>query len=579
MRRWTYVVLGLCFFVFFFGLIFTTSNDFSQDLGRHLKLGEIIVKTHVIPATNLFSYTNPSFPFINHHWFSEVIFYLLTSWFAVNALQVVKVVLLMSTLALLFWLGKQYSSFGPLILAAALYTPLLLDRLMIRPELFAYLFFIYVLAAMTYSEKYLRLAYGLPFVMVFWVNIHISFVFGIFLLGVWLLKLIMKHRSFNKLLSSRAAHLIIISFICLLINPNFLKGALYPFLIFGNYGYSIVENQNLFYLSSVLSNIFISYFFLLTPLTFASLITLLVKRKYSEAFLLSVFTFLAFYQIRHLSFFVFLAIPYVGFAMHSWWIALQNYPWGKQLKTYSDLIALGGSVLLLLSAVLFYSNWFSSTIDLPKRFGVQFTQAYEPGMEFILHNNLKGPIFNDFDIGGYAIYKLYPRYSVFVDNRPETYPAQFMQDIYIRLQEDDSLRKQVFQRYHINTVVLSITDNTPWTKTFSANIANDPDWKLVYFDSAVVVYTKDTSLPDVRNKPDYFQQTIDNTSDYLDLLAMVNSLTVYKQTTTAENAFRKAAKINPRSCIIKRVQYQNLLQSPYFDKTAELKWNSWYCFL
>ena len=43
---------------------------------QNLKLGKIIWETKTIPNTNLFSYTNPNFPFINHHWLSENIFYL-----------------------------------------------------------------------------------------------------------------------------------------------------------------------------------------------------------------------------------------------------------------------------------------------------------------------------------------------------------------------------------------------------------------------------------------------------------------------------------------------------------------------
>jgi len=52
----------------------TTTREWSQDLSRHLKLGEIISKEHDFPRTNLFSYTFPDFPFANHHWLAEVDF-------------------------------------------------------------------------------------------------------------------------------------------------------------------------------------------------------------------------------------------------------------------------------------------------------------------------------------------------------------------------------------------------------------------------------------------------------------------------------------------------------------------------
>src|SRR3990167_274477 len=77
-----WVQILLLFFVFSF--LFRTDYSFDQDLGRHLKLGEIISKSTHIPKINLFSYTNPDFPFINTHWLFEVIAY----WFAVtNTLQ------------------------------------------------------------------------------------------------------------------------------------------------------------------------------------------------------------------------------------------------------------------------------------------------------------------------------------------------------------------------------------------------------------------------------------------------------------------------------------------------------------
>jgi len=77
MNRIPKLVLAVFFFILLFSATATTSIDFTQDLGRHLKLGEIIIQTGRVPSTNLFSYTYPQFSFINHHWLSEVIFYVL----------------------------------------------------------------------------------------------------------------------------------------------------------------------------------------------------------------------------------------------------------------------------------------------------------------------------------------------------------------------------------------------------------------------------------------------------------------------------------------------------------------------
>src|SRR3989338_9141741 len=74
---------------YLFVLIFVLLGSFlvhnfdtiGQDIGRHLKVGEIIWQTKEVPKTNLFSFTEPDFPFINHHWLSEVIFFGIFSYF------------------------------------------------------------------------------------------------------------------------------------------------------------------------------------------------------------------------------------------------------------------------------------------------------------------------------------------------------------------------------------------------------------------------------------------------------------------------------------------------------------------
>lgn len=84
-----WVKILLLFFVFSF--LFRTDLAFDQDLGRHLKLGEIITKTGQVPKTNLFSYTNPDFPFINTHWLFEVIAYLFSQTVGLQVFLVLKV--------------------------------------------------------------------------------------------------------------------------------------------------------------------------------------------------------------------------------------------------------------------------------------------------------------------------------------------------------------------------------------------------------------------------------------------------------------------------------------------------------
>ena len=82
-------------------IFFHTDMAITQDLGRHLSLGKIIREKRIIPAANYFSYTYPEFPVLNHHWSSQVIFYLLHQAVNIEGLILIKVMLLVITYCLL----------------------------------------------------------------------------------------------------------------------------------------------------------------------------------------------------------------------------------------------------------------------------------------------------------------------------------------------------------------------------------------------------------------------------------------------------------------------------------------------
>src|SRR3989344_1225371 len=70
-------------------------DSVGQDIGRHLKVGEIIWQTGEVPKTNLFSFTEPDFVFINHHWLSEVMLFGIFSATGFTGLILVKTLLVL----------------------------------------------------------------------------------------------------------------------------------------------------------------------------------------------------------------------------------------------------------------------------------------------------------------------------------------------------------------------------------------------------------------------------------------------------------------------------------------------------
>ncbi|HEV7505584.1 MAG TPA: hypothetical protein VGS07_11775 [Thermoanaerobaculia bacterium] len=110
---------------------------------------------------------------------------------------------------------------------------------------------------------------------------------------------------------------------------------------------------------------------------------------------------------------------------------------------------------------------------------------------FILDHNLPGPIFNDFQMGAYLTFRLFPKYRLFIDSRVleptvvERYTA--MKSTPSRWQEEDD-------RYGFRTVVLG-SFSTMVRSPLGQTLLRDPRWHLVYLDPLAVIFVKDSTEP------------------------------------------------------------------------------------
>src|SRR3990167_883104 len=188
-------------------LFFHNFTSINADIGRHIKLGEIIWQTGEVPKNNLFSFTEPDFPFTNHHWLSEVVFYKVYSlgndpvksssddhgagWMnGLKAIMIFKVIVLLATYFLLFLTVRKRNIFA-ITLAFLVSIFVFSARTEPRPEIFsylifaAYLFVIYkIKEPQNYKLKILNSKFQfswlwlLPILQIFWVNLHIYFIIG-----------------------------------------------------------------------------------------------------------------------------------------------------------------------------------------------------------------------------------------------------------------------------------------------------------------------------------------------------------------------------------------------------------------
>ncbi|HSS52346.1 MAG TPA: hypothetical protein VLX28_25670 [Thermoanaerobaculia bacterium] len=106
---------------------------------------------------------------------------------------------------------------------------------------------------------------------------------------------------------------------------------------------------------------------------------------------------------------------------------------------------------------------------------------------FIRDHNLPAPIFNDFQMGAYLTFRLFPKYRLFIDSRvlEPTVVQRYTEVVSTptRWKEEDA-------RYGFRTVILgnfSKTVRSPLGQT----LLHDPRWHLTYLDPLAVIFVKD----------------------------------------------------------------------------------------
>ncbi|MDP3800493.1 MAG: hypothetical protein Q8Q90_03690, partial [bacterium] len=315
------ILVYVLLFVLLASFLIHNFDSIGQDIGRHLKVGEIIWQTKEVPKTNTFSFTEPDFPFINHHWLSEVIFFGVYGWTGFVGLILLKTLLVLAAFLLLFFIAQKHATFWPLLVSFLILIFIFIQRTEVRPEIFSFVilaFFLWVLFQAKYSPRSdLKNPQGrtfnwlwfLPLAQLFWVNLHIYFFIGPFLLLAFLVdRLINKdHADIKKVIA-----VLFLTFVATLINPSGLQGALLPLNVLNEYGYSIVENQTLSFLSDFIGfNLSIFVFKLSVVLLVISLIITAKKsrQRIFEIIISAFFVYAGFRMLRNLPLYALVSFP------------------------------------------------------------------------------------------------------------------------------------------------------------------------------------------------------------------------------------------------------------------------------
>jgi hypothetical protein len=157
------------------------------DIWWHLRVGQWVCEHGTVPHTDPFSRYGADKPWVAYSWLYEVLVYRLHEWFGLAGIVAYRVAMSLAVVAALHRLVRRreprfLAATGLTAVAALAMAPIFSER----PWLFTVLFSILTLDVLLdlRAGRASRAVWLLPLVYVLWANLHIQFVYGLFLLGL-----------------------------------------------------------------------------------------------------------------------------------------------------------------------------------------------------------------------------------------------------------------------------------------------------------------------------------------------------------------------------------------------------------
>jgi hypothetical protein len=453
------------------------------DFWWHLRTGQLIFTTHAVPHTDPFSFTAAGRPWVAHEWLSELLMYLLYRLGGYPPILLVFSAVTALAYGLMAWrsAGAPQTRIFALVMAVWCAHP----TFSIRPQTFSLLLFalFYVLLDAHRRSGSVRPLMLLPPLMLLWVNLH-----GGYILGPVLILLFLAGAAGDALarlpgarpFGAQAKALGLAAAVCVLVvplNPNGVRLYAYPFQTLDSRVMRALlmewqspdPRQPLFY-----------PFFLLIGLCALALVARRKNLRSSEVLVFAFFTGAALHSMRFIALSALAAIPILAGIS----LARAQSPASQPSRARLPLEV----AVLVMAAGLTGGILHRALAGAPAEVREHFPVA---AVNFLEQHRLPGRIFNSYSFGGYLIWRLYPRYRVFVDGRADVYGGPLLTH-FVEIYKGEVNPRPVFDRLGVNTVIVE-----PQAMV-GALLSMGHDWKRAYQDRVAVIYTRAVTMPTAR---------------------------------------------------------------------------------
>jgi hypothetical protein len=452
------------------------------DVWWHLKTGELILQTHHIFHADPYSFTHAGQPWVNHEWLSEVLLYGLYCLTGNSGL----IVLFAAVTALAFFLAYRRCAGPPYL--AALFTvwgaAASASIWGVRPQIFSLLLTSIFLLILDRSFLHPRILWWLPPLTLLWVNLHAGYALGIGLIALYLLGTLLdvifgfeKWPATNPLIQ-QFGFVLLACIAVVPLNPNGFKMYSYPWQTLSSRAMQqyIQEWASPNFHQGLYLPLLLMVLALLAALAFSP-----KRLRPLDLLLLAVTFYGAMRSVRHIPVFALVAIPILSRLLAP--LFAQSTPQRPGPRSNTKLAFNGITILfIILFAIIRVDSVIrSQTQAEAKNFPVG-------AIHFLATHPVPAPIMNHYNWGGYFIWKLYPRYRVFVDGRADVYGDDFLN----RLADMYYLKsnwKQEFAATNVCSVML------PPDAPLAAVLLEQSNWKAIYSDKQSIILTRAAGCP------------------------------------------------------------------------------------
>ena len=465
------------------GLFSLAARDLSDpDIWWHLRTGQLILETRSVPHTDPFSYTRRGEVWIAHEWLTEVFLYLAYRVAGKGAL----VIGFAAIIAAAFLIAYRRSPGRPYLAGAMTAWGALasVPTWGVRPQMLTLLLVSLFLFFLDQSELNPRLLWWLPALTLLWVNLHGGYAVGIGLIVLYFAGSALDWafgRVSRAQAVSRMRHLTAVLFACLMLvpfNPSGTRLYWYPIETLRSralQGYISEWRPPDFHLARF------QLFFWMVLFTGVALALSKERVRFHQWLIAVVTAGAALHSIRHIPIFALVAIPLLSERLEH---LLTNRPWANSLlvpRANSSPRLVSTNALILMSVLAFVALHLYHTV---REFKTSEARTFPAAAaSFLTAEHVPVPLLNHYDWGGYLIWRLYPKYHVWVDGRTDLYGDNFMEQ-FLQLYWAKEGWKQQLDNAGIMSVIL------PPSAPLARSLLHVPGWQQIYGDGQAVILTR-----------------------------------------------------------------------------------------